>query len=81
LHGRFDRNAIKFGDRALYAIEGCLCRLAERFNDAHPGRKMEVGISGYIGERSERIRVLRTLNDKMFMPMLKKVAKFVIPPV
>ena len=63
------------------AIDKCLCPLAKRFDDVHPGRKMKVEIIGYIGERPERIRVLRTLNDRMFMPTLKKEAKFVISPV
>ena len=42
---------------------------------------MEVEIAGNIGKSLERIQVLRILNDKMFMPTLKKEAKFVIPPV
>jgi len=81
LHGRFGRRAVQLGDRALDAIERCLCPIAKRFNDAHPGRKMEVEIVGYIGKQAERIRVLRALNDRMFMPTLKKEAKFVIPPI
>jgi len=81
LHGRFDQVAIQPGNRALDVIDKCLCPVAIRFNNAHPGRKMEVGITGYIGERPQRTRVLRTLNNEMFMPMLKKEAKFVIPPV
>ena len=80
LHGRFDRRAKQLGDyKTLDAIDKCLCPLAKRFNDAHPGRKMEVGIAGYNGKHPERIWVLRTLNGRMFMPMLKNEAKFVIP--
>ena len=81
LHGRFDWRAIKLGDRAVDVVEEHLCPLAKRFHEAHPGRQMEVGIAGYIGKRPDRIRVLRVLNDRMFMPTLKKEAKYVIPPI
>lgn len=81
LDDRFGRRAIQLDDRALNAVEKYLGPLAKRFNDAHPGRKTEVRIAGNFGNRPERIQTLRTLNDKRFMPTLKQVAKFVIPPI
>lgn len=74
---------MKSDDSALDAIEKHLCPLAQRFSDSHPGRKMEVGIAGYFGKHlsSERTKTLRILNDRTFMPTLKKEAKFVIPPI
>jgi len=81
LDGRFGRRTIKLDDEDFGVVERHLCPLAQRFNDAHPGRKMEVGVAGYTGERRERILTLRTLNDRKFMPILKKVANFVIPPI
>jgi len=81
LHGRLNRRAVKLGDGASDVVDEHLHPLAKRFSDANPGRKMEVGIVGYIGDRPQRIEVLRTLNDRRFMPMLKKEAKFIIPPI
>jgi len=81
LDNRFGRRAIRLDDAAFGVVERHLCPLAQRFSDAHPGRKMEVGVAGFFGERPERIQTLRILNDRSFMPMLKKEAKFVIPPI
>ena len=73
------RDITKLGNSAWEAIEKRLCLLAKQFSEAHPGRRMVVEITGRFGKHPERIRVLRTLNDRKFLPKLKEEAKVVIP--
>jgi hypothetical protein len=71
----------KVDDNSWKAIEKDLHSLARRFNNAHPGEKMEVEFrTGHFWDRkTDRIKVLRTLNNRMFMPQLKEEAKVVVP--
>lgn len=69
------------GDRAWETIERRLCPVAKQFTATHPGKKMEVEIAGPVVFRkhSDMVRVLKTLDDKGFLPKLKEEAKVVIP--
>ena len=81
LDGWRARRTLPVGGRSWEGLEEHLCRLARRFKDSHPGRKMEVGITGYFGECSDgyRIHVLGILNRKSVMLKLKEEAKVVFP--
>lgn len=81
LTGEDDRDTAKVPGHAWEVIEKLLCALNKRFNDAHPGRKMEVEIAGYFGKGDRRAATLRILNDERFMDVLKREAKVVVPRV
>lgn len=79
LEGRFGENVVRSDDSDLGLVEEYLCPLAKRFKDTHPGRKMEVGIVGCVGDDDQRTEVLKIVNGGDFMPALKEEARFVVP--
>ena len=79
LRSKSDYDSVEIGSQVWEVMEERLCPLAEKFSNAHPGKKMKVDIDAIV-KGSHGLGVLTILGDKRFLPKLKEEAEVLIPP-